>query len=125
MATDINSLLRALLIGFYAFAGVYHFINPDFYDGLIPDYLPNKDLINYLAGISEIILAIGVLFRQIRTLAIKGIILMLIAFMPSHVYFIQIGSCVEGSICVSPWIAWLRLLIIHPLLILWAWKVKN
>jgi len=113
--------LRLLLIGFYLFAGSYHFINPEFYFGLIPDYLPLPKFINYASGVLEIVLALGVAVPKYRKMAVKGIILLLFLFIPSHVYFIQIGSCVETGLCVSPWIAWVRLLVIHPLLMLWAW----
>ncbi|MEM1002043.1 MAG: hypothetical protein AAGH46_05295 [Bacteroidota bacterium] len=125
MALNLKQVFRFGLIGFYAFAGSYHFINPEFYHGLIPVYLPFPELINYLAGIIEIVLAIGVAFEQTRKLSIYGIVAMLIAFIPSHIYFIQIGSCIDDSLCVAPWIAWMRLLVIHPILILWAWKVKD
>jgi uncharacterized membrane protein len=117
--------LRFLLIAFYTLAGLYHFVNPEFYQGLIPDYLPFPELINYLSGVLEIMLAIGVAIPKYRLIAVKGIILLLILFIPSHIYFIQVGSCVESGLCVSPWIAWVRLLIIHPLLILWAWVIRK
>lgn len=117
--------LRYFLIGFYVFGGSYHFINPEFYLGLIPDYLPYPELINYLSGILEIVLAIGVAIPKTRLLAVKGIIILLVVFIPSHVYFIKIGSCVETAFCVSPWVAWLRLLAIHPLLVYWAWAVRK
>lgn len=120
----MRKLFRYLLIGFYVFAGAYHFLNPEFYYGLIPDYLPFHQLINYASGVLEIVLAIGVGISKTRRMAVYGIILMLIAFIPAHVYFIQIGSCVVDSICVNPWVAWLRLLIIHPALIIWAWKIN-
>ena len=125
MAIKLKEVSRYILIGFYAFAGSYHFINPEFYFGLIPDYLSFPEFINYAAGIAEITLAVAIGFITSRPLAIKGLILMLLAFIPSHVYFIEIGACIEGSICVDPWVAWLRLLIVHPLLIFWAWKVKD
>ena len=120
---NMKKVLRLLLIAFYAFAGSYHFISPDFYSGLIPDYLPFHTFINYASGVLEIILAIGVALPKYRSAAGKGIVLLLILFIPSHIYFIQIGSCVEDGLCVAPWIAWIRLLIIHPLLMLWAWSV--
>lgn len=118
-------ILRFILILFYVVAGLNHFINPDFYLGLIPDYLPYQSLINYVSGILEILLAIGVAIPSTRLIAIKGIIIMLILFVPSHIYFIQIGSCIDSALCVSPWIAWVRLILIHPLLIYWAWIVRK
>lgn len=117
-------ILRHLLVGFYLFAGVYHFINPEFYYGLIPDYLPYPVFINYASGILEVVLAVGVAIPRYRTLSVKSLIVLLILFIPSHVYFIQMGSCVENGLCVSPWLSWSRLLIVHPLLMFWAWVVK-
>ena len=121
----MKRFLRVLLIMFYAFAGSYHFINPDFYLQLIPDYLPYPKLINYLSGFLEILLAIGVAFPKTRPIAVYGIILLLIAFIPSHVHFIMIGGCVSGGLCVPLWLAWLRLILSHPLLIFWAWYLKK
>jgi uncharacterized membrane protein len=117
--------LRYLLIGFYLFAGSYHFVNPDFYYDLIPDYLPYPKLINYASGVLEILLALGVIFPKTRLIAVNGIILLLLLFIPSHVYFIQIGSCIENGLCVPEWLGWVRLVVIHPLLILWAWVIRK
>ena len=110
---------------FYLFAGVNHFVNPSFYLPLIPESLPYPEAINILSGLIEIVLGVGSLIKRTRKMSAILIILMLVAFIPSHVYFIQIGSCVEAGLCVSPWIAWLRLLVIHPLLIFWAYKVYS
>jgi uncharacterized membrane protein len=125
MEVVLMKFLRIVLIGFYTFAGSYHFINPEFYLDLIPDYLPYHNFINYVSGTLEMILAIGVALPKTRVLAVKGIIFLLILFIPSHVYFIEVGSCVESAFCIAPWIAWIRLLIIHPLLIIWAWVVRK
>ncbi|WP_340199512.1 hypothetical protein [Ascidiimonas sp. W6] len=104
-------------------AGLYHFVNPQFYLPLIPDYLPYPNEINTLSGMVEILFALLLLSIKTRKIASLGIIILLVAFIPSHVYFIQTGSCAENSLCVSPWIAYIRLLLIHPLLIYWAWFV--
>lgn len=118
-------IARNLLAVFFALAGLNHFVMPGFYLPLIPDYVPWPDRINVMAGIAEITLGIGLLIAPLRQWAAWGIIALLIAFIPSHVYFIQIGSCVEGGLCVPSWVAWVRLLLIHPLLIIWAWYVRK
>ena len=118
-----DNILKFGLFGFYLFAGINHFIHPDFYYGLIPDYLHFPKFINISSGALEVVFALGILTPGLQKIAASAIILLLIAFVPSHIYFIKIGSCVENGLCVAPWIAWLRLLIIHPLLILWAWYV--
>ncbi len=106
---------------FYFAAGVNHFINPESYYPLIPEYLGSPEIINLAAGIVELVFGIALFFTKTRKMAAWGIILMLVAFIPSHVYFIQIGSCLENGLCVSEWLGWIRLILIHPILILWAW----
>ena len=109
--------------GFYFVAGINHFLNPQFYLPLIPEYIPWHEFVNIFSGIAEILLAIGILIKSTRKISSLLIMLMLIAFIPSHWYFIQIGSCIDSGLCVDPIIGWLRLLLIHPILILWAYSV--
>lgn len=120
MAGNLKRISLYLQAAFYTFAGLNHFINPDFYSGLIPDYLPWHTFINFAGGLIEIVLGVSLLFQKTRKWSALGIVLMLISFIPSHWHFIQSGSCIEGGLCVAPWIGWFRLLIVHPLLILWA-----
>ncbi|PZX54886.1 DoxX family protein [Algoriphagus chordae] len=106
---------------FYIFAGVNHFISPESYLGLLPEYLPFHEVLNFLAGLFEVVFGLALLFTQTRSLAAWGIILMLIAFIPAHVYFIQLDSCIENGICLPPWTGWFRLIILHPILLFWAY----
>ena len=123
--SKVKIALRWLLIVFYLVAGVNHFVHPEFYLPLIPDYLPNPELINIISGVFEILLAIGVMMPKYRRLSVIGIILMLIAFIPSHVYFIQQGACIDAQgLCTPVWLAWVRLFPIHPLFMFWAWVVR-
>lgn len=114
-----------LLVLFYLFAGVNHFINPSFYSGLIPPYLPWHEAINTVSGIAEIVFGLLLLFPKTRLLAAKGIILLLFCFIPAHIYFIQINSCIPDGLCVPQWLGWVRLLVVHPLLIAWAWWCRK
>lgn len=117
----LKKLLFYGMIFFYVSAGINHFIHPDFYLALIPPYLPFHTSINLLSGLIEIALGLCLIPKAFRRWAAVGIIVMLIAFIPSHVYFIEMNSCIEGGLCTSPVIGWGRLIIIHPLLIVWAW----
>lgn len=122
----MKSFLLITMIAFYLFAGSYHFVNPGFYKPFFPPYLVKwADTLNALAGIAEIILAIGLCFTKTRNESALGIIALLIAFIPAHIYMIQVGNFTIGSFQMTPVIAWIRLLILHPLLILWAWSLKN
>lgn len=110
---------------FYILAGINHFRKPGAYYGLIPAYLPCTKLINTITGIAEITLALLLVYTATRKWAAYGIIAMLVAFIPAHIYFIQIGSCIPGGLCVPQWVSWLRLLVIHPLLLIGAWWCRK
>lgn len=117
----IPQISLGLLIAFYLFAGFNHFRDPDFYYPLIPPYFNYIYEINVLSGLIEVLLALGLSFSKTRKLAVYGIILMLLAFIPAHIYFIEEGGCMSESLCVPAWIAWVRLIVVHPLLIAWVW----
>lgn len=123
MKTNIlQNTLFLLLIGFYLFAGYNHFASPTFYLPVIPPYLSQwAKEINILAGVFEIALALLLIPCRTRLSAAKCIIIMLIAFIPSHIYFIQKGEFIIGSIEMTPLTSWIRLLIGQPILIIWAW----
>ncbi|MFZ9980873.1 MAG: hypothetical protein ACO3FI_02470 [Cyclobacteriaceae bacterium] len=122
----IKTASLIIQITFYLFAGINHFINPEFYYPLIPEYLSDFKLpINIVSGLAEIILALLLITAKTRRIAGVGIIIMLIAFIPSHVFFITAGIDSVGHLQVSPMMAWIRLLVIHPLLILWAFSISR
>lgn len=114
------------MVAFYVLGGYNHFNNPSFYIPLIPPYLSTWAVeLNLIAGFFEIILGILLIPRQTRKWAGLGIVLILIAFIPSHIYFIERGNFSLGSFTMSPLISWIRLLVFQPLLILWALWVSR
>ncbi len=122
----MKSIARNVQTLFYVIAGVNHFWHANFYYPIIPPYLqPWAYQLNIIAGIAEICLGLGCIFVFTRKTSAFGIILMLLAFIPAHIYFIQIGSCVSKGLCVPEWIGWTRLLVIHPILIAWAWWCRK
>lgn len=117
----LRKVSRLVLVIFFIVAGINHFRDPEFYYPLIPAYLPYHGMINWLSGFLELISAVGLMFVKTRKYSSLIIVSMLIAFIPSHIHFIGIGSCIDGGLCVPPWVAWLRLVLIHPLLLIWVW----
>jgi len=106
---------------FYLVAGINHFRSPDSYYRIIPPYIPNPILVNIIAGCFELLFALGLIFRKTRPIAACGIILMLFAFLPVHISMIGNAPLKLGNLLVTPLIAWVRLVVLQPLLILWAW----
>jgi len=118
----VQQIVFFCLIIFYIFAVYNHFATPSFYIPIIPPYLSAwAKEINILSGIVEIILALLLIPKTTRSFAAKGIIIMLIAFIPTHVYFIQKGYFMLGSYSITPLLSYIRLFVGQPLLILWVW----
>ena len=126
MKRGLQKVIIHALGYFYLVAGINHFLTPDFYLPLIPPFFSSPEAINVLAGVAELLLGVGVLYFPTRKRAAWGIVVLLVCFIPSHVYFIQVGSCIPEGLCVPAWIGWMRLLLVHPLLIYWAvWVAKH
>lgn len=115
-----KAALILMIIG-YALAGINHFISPASYIKIIPPYLPFPETLNLLAGIFELLFAMLLIPVKTRKLAAYGIILMLIAFLPVHISMVADAPLQLGSLTVTPLLAWVRLVILQPLLIAWAW----
>ncbi len=119
---QFKTLSLAVLVIFYLIAGINHFRDPDFYYPLIPDYLSEFTVaINWLSGLIEVGFSAALVFEKTRKYAVYGIVLMLTAFIPSHICFFDIGVCVPDGLCVPAWVPGARLLVIHPMLMYWAW----
>lgn len=94
-----------LMAGMYVVAGMAHFIFPKAYLRIMPRYLPNHKLLVFLSGVAEIVLGVGLCFKETRNLSIYGIILMLIVFLLVHFYML---SGEKASAGIPKWILVLR-----------------
>ncbi len=77
--------LTFLFGAFMIFGGVNHFRHPAMYLPFVPEFLP-ANFINLGSGIIEIILGIGVFIPQFRQKAAYGIFILMIIFLPLHVW---------------------------------------
>ena len=82
----------------------------------MPKFLPAHDLLIYLSGVAEILLGLGVLFPQTRSLALWGIIAILLVFLIVHINMLLPAN----SLGIPLWILWLRIPL-QFLLIYWAY----
>jgi len=55
---------------------------------IMPRYIPYHKPLVYLSGLTEIAAGIGVLFISTRTIALWGIVAMLLLFFPVHIYML-------------------------------------
>ena len=76
----------------YVVAGINHFVDPNFYLQMIPDYLPSPKLLIILSGVAEIFLGLLLLIPKTQKFAAQGLILLLITIFPANIYMYQQGS---------------------------------
>lgn len=107
-----------VMVFVYAASGIYHFVNPSFYEMIMPGWLLSHSLLNTLGGISEIILATLLLNSKTRKLSSYLIIAMLVVFL----LLIHIPIAIDFYKINHPglWIAIVRLPL-QFVLIWWAW----
>lgn len=110
-------ILKISLAIFLIYGGFNHFNNPEFYNGFIPDFLP-KLAINYIYGIIEIGLAIGLFINGYKRKSAYGIFLLMITFMPIHIW----DAFKENPAIGSKTAAYIRILV-QFLFIGWAWVI--
>ena len=83
----ILALAATLLIGiFMIFGGLQHFLKPAFYHPFVPDFLPYRTALVYLSGVVELLLGVAVLVPRLRAQAGWGIMLLMLAFLPVHLW---------------------------------------
>jgi uncharacterized membrane protein len=110
----ISLIIMALL---YLGAGINHFRVPKFYERIVPSYFKNKKFINEASGVAELILGIGLLIPATSTLAAWGVIALLVAVFPAHIYQLQQKG---AGMKVPMWALWLRIPL-QFVLIAWAY----
>lgn len=102
----------------YTGAGINHFLNPDFYLSVMPEWLPYHDLANWSSGVAEIILGVLLLPERTRRFAAWMIIAMLTVFF----FLIHIPMVFHYEVnSLMFWIAVIRIPL-QVVLIRWAWK---
>lgn len=115
-----KKILLWLMITFYVFAGVNHFLSPEFYVNIMPPYLPWHLELVYLSGIAEIALGIGLVIPRYRSLAAWGVIALLIAVFPANLHQALNDVPMPGSDASIGAMRWARLPF-QAVFILWAW----
>ena len=73
----------------YTYVGVRHFIDPDFFLAIMPNYLPYHLEFVYLSGIAEISFGILLFFKKTRTFAAYGLIILLVSVFPANIHLVE------------------------------------
>jgi uncharacterized membrane protein len=113
--------LRALLGAAMIFMGVLHFVTPDAFARMVPDWLPAPFALVYISGVAEIAGGAGLFIPRLRRAASWGLIALYIAVFPANLNM-ALHHLPLGDAPVSPIALWARLPL-QLVFIAWAFWV--
>lgn len=90
-------ILQIILALFLIYAGVQHFLKPAFYEPFVPAFLPAKTMIVYASGVVEVALGVLMLIPKYTKLGATGIMWLMIAFLPVHIWDVISEAPAIGS----------------------------
>ena len=77
---DITKVLIYVYIVFFIGAGLNHFLNPQFYDAIVPQFIPFPRLVHQITGALEIIIPLFLLTSFRREAALIMIIFLILIY---------------------------------------------
>jgi uncharacterized membrane protein len=87
MNTSLWNRIAVVMGLFVGFAGVMHFASPDFFNDIVPPWLPpSESFWTYLSGVAEIVIAVLLLRPSSRRTGAIAAIWLYIAVYPANIY---------------------------------------
>ena len=120
ITSKIWMAVRLLFALFVIMGGVQHFLKADFYLPFVPSFLPFPMTIIYVSGFVEIALGLLLLFRKYAKIAAVGIFMLMLLFLPVHIWDIITDTPAIGSHKAA-----LIRLPFQFLFLAIAWKIKQ
>ena len=76
-----------LLAAFLLVAGAAHFLNPDFFDAIVPPWAPGSArFATYASGVAELLVGLGIVVKRTRRLALWSAVALFVAVYPANLY---------------------------------------
>ncbi len=92
------TILRYILAVFIIYAGIQHFLKPDFYTPFVPNFLPFTKFFILISGVVEILLGILLMLNgKLGKYGALGIFLLMIVFLPIHIKDVFVDNPSIGS----------------------------
>lgn len=112
---------QKLLVAFFSFAGIMHFVRPHAYEAIMPPWVPLHREVVIVSGAAEIAGAAAVAFLPTRGLARWWLLALLAAVFPANVYMAVSPEQIRGLDLdqIPRWALWARLPL-QPLMMLWV-----
>ena len=117
-AEFMRRLWRWVAALLFILAGANHFLNPHFYERIVPPGFPSPRILVIVSGLAEIAGGLGLLIRPLQRAAGWGLIALLVAVFPANIHM----ALYPERFGIVPWILWARLPL-QVVLVAWVWWV--
>ena len=79
--------IEATIIGiaFFVLVGIYHFIDQDFFEAIVPTWFRYATFANLASGGAEIVLGLMLIVPKFRRLGAWGLLILLVAVYPANI----------------------------------------
>lgn len=122
--TAVQRLSRAALAALMMTMGTLHFVKPQFFIDIVPDYLPAPELLVQVSGVFELLGGLGLLVPMTRRFSAFGLIALFVAVFPANVYMATHHITPTGTPVLPVFLLWARLPL-QAVLIWWAYGVAR
>lgn len=115
------TIIKYLLALFITYAGVQHFLNPDFFTKVIPPFLMDYAMpIVYISGVIEIVIGLLMFTNKYQRIGALSFMWLMLFFLPLHIWDVFAENPFTGN----QQNALIRLMMQFVLIGL-PWKLKN
>jgi uncharacterized membrane protein len=107
---------------FVLLAGVMHFVNPQFFNDIVPPWLPpNESFWTYVSGAAEVVIGLMMLRSSTRRHGAIAAIWLFVCVYPANLYMTWDWRDRETSEQIVSWVR----LPLQFVLIWWAWRTAK
>ncbi len=118
-------LITVYIFGiFYINIGLSHFINPDFFLVIMPEYLPYPLFLVYLSGFFEVLFGFLLFFEKTRNFSSVGLALLLLFVFPANIH-LYLSEEAQEMYQISKNKAITRMFFQIPLIMIAIWHSIN
>ena len=115
-------MASVVLGAFVLLAGVMHFANPDFFNEIVPPWLPpNEAFWTYISGLAEVVIGMMLLRPSTRRRGALAAIWLFVLVYPANIYMTWDWRDRAAS---EQLVSWLRLPL-QFVMIWWAWRIAE
>ena len=117
----LDFILRGFLLLVFCSQGLAHFLDTEFFVKMIPPYIPYPTQVVLITGFFELLMAVGMMIPELKSIASKTMVFFLIGYLPAVFHMLGHRELFPE---IAPQLLLFRLPA-HMLMIVMAWYLTG